>query len=631
MSKQQTTRLRHIVKQLPKTPGVYRFLNAAQETLYVGKAKNLAKRVSSYFRPTAQLSPRTIALLKQVTDIAYTEVDSELEAIILETNFIKELQPKYNILMRDDKSHLYLKITLDEDFPRVYRVRNPKRDAAKIYGPFTSAEPLQMLEKVFRRSFPYRTCHLDLHDLGKGKVAVKPKTRQLPCLLYHIKRCLGPCIAACSKQEYQRMIEQVLLFLEGKTETIAQEIAVKMQAATKSRKFEEAARLRDQLFALEKLTAKQRIVSQRYQNQDVMGYALADSKAAVVLFVIRAGKLIRQNNFYLTIPADQSGAEIVEAFLAQHYAIAFQPAPTLVLAADIPHKDDWSKLLTAHTETAKTGKAPQLIFPQRGERRHLVELANKNAAIVLKKWQEEHALLSSKQLETLAALAKSLGVKNDLHRLECFDVSHIQGTEVVAAMSVFLDGKPAPAHYRRFKIKLSPGKNDDYAALDEVLTRRLRNLPADKKDVGVQADESFRNLPDLMVIDGGKGQLSVGEAVLKELQLEDDIALCSLAKKEELIFLPGKKQPLQLSGSPAHLLLQQIRDEAHRFAITYHRRRRSKLMLHSSLDDIPGIGAAKRKLLLNKFGSAALIRQASEAAIAKVVGEKLAKEIKERL
>lgn len=612
--------LSKIVKDFPELPGVYRFLNRRDEVLYIGKAKNLRKRVSSYFRINTKHSPKTASLIKQTASIAYTEVDSELEAIILETNFIKDIKPRYNIIMRDDKSHTYLKIALDENFPRIYRLRNPKRDKSRIFGPFTSSDPLKVLDRVFRRIFPYRTCHLDIRQDANGKVTVKPKTRHLPCLLYHIKRCLGPCISACDKQEYRRMIDRIILFLEGKSELVAQEIKIKMRNAAEAREFETAARLRDQLTALEKLIAKQKIVSQGCQNQDIIGYAAGGTKATIMLFAVREGKLLRQNVFRFKSARELDGPEIMEAFLGQCYMSFREPAKVIVLAADINNKDAWSKILGNK----------KLVFPQRGGRHHLIKLANKNAQIALKKWQGDELILGdSGQTEILAGLSASLGIKSKLYRIECFDVSHIQGSEVVAAMAVLLNGKKAPAHYRRFKIRASDNKNDDCAALHEAITRRFHNMPSEKGGAGVKEDESFMTMPDLVVIDGGRGQINAAYNALKSLRLEKNVILCGLAKKEELIYMPKRKSQIQLGNSPARLLLQHLRDEAHRFAVTYHRQRRTKKMLRSGLDEIPGIGAAKRKLLLETLGSMDNVRRASISKLSRLVGKKLAKKIKE--
>lgn len=667
LKKEEAERLRkhlqRLVRHISNAPGVYKMLDELGHVLYVGKAKDLRKRVSSYFRPSNTINgghtTKTVRMVAKIRDIQTISVSSEVEALLLETNLIKEHRPPYNILMRDDKNYAYLKITYDEDFPRIYAVRSIAKDTdrARYFGPYLNASlPIQSLE-FLKRIFPFRTCTGQINVLGPGKKPLEkvevetvniPRT---PCLLFHMKRCVAPCIGRVTPEEYRAIVKNVEEILDGKGEHLIAAMREEMQHAAQDKEFERAAKLRDRVQALEQMQASQEQVvsATKLTSQDILNFATDSGVAACVLLRIRGGKLIDSQQTSFRINPDVSQPEeILDAMLSQYYTEALDIPDEILVPAEPPSREALEQLLTDRRKKNIT-----IRVPQRGDAMRLLLLARQNAAHHLEetriKWMNE-------EKRTVAAardLGEKLGVAQPT-RIECYDISHVQGTSKVGSMVVFVDGAPSKGQYRRFHIKsLAEGVNDDFASLAEVLRRRLSYLLEEERarQLAVQEaaptvkkinrsklrtmkkkeDESFKAVPDLIIIDGGKGQLSSVMSVVQELGL-NDLAVVSLAKREEEIFVPGKSEPVLLEPySEALYLVQRIRDEAHRFAISFHRNVRSKKMVRSRLDEVPGLGPAAKKKLLSTFGSMRAVKEASEEDVAAIVGKGLAVRIKDLL
>ncbi|HHY59372.1 MAG TPA: excinuclease ABC subunit UvrC [Clostridia bacterium] len=605
--------IREKLELLPAKPGVYLMLDGDGQVIYVGKAASLRNRVRSYFRGVKQ-PPKVQAMLHYVADFEYIVTDSEVEALILECNLIKEHRPKYNISLRDDKNYPYLKVTVTQDYPRLVVVRSVKKDGNRYFGPYTQVGALNETLKLLRQLFPLRTC---------SDNTLERTTR--PCLNYHIARCLAPCQKNVSKEAYREIVKEVILFLEGKQEDLIHRLKEKMERAAAELKFEKAAEYRDQIRAIEQVLAKQKIIFAGQQSYDVIAFARGTNEACVQVFFIREGKLIGRRHFFLAGTDDLSRGEIMTAFLKQYYSQA-ETIPGEILLAEEPEE----KELLEKWLAGLRGKKVSLKVPKKGEKHQLVEMVAENALTLL---QEEEMLRRKKDMLTTEAvleLQQVLGLAKPPVRIEGFDISHMQGSMTVASMVVFENGEAKPQDYRRFRIKSVDGP-DDYASMREVLTRRFRHLR--DREASAPSSDKFAAVPDLILIDGGKGQLNVAVEVLEELGL-GHLPVFGLAEKEELIFIKGNAEPIRLPRhSPALRLVQRVRDEAHRFALTYHRDLRSRALKTSVLDQIPGIGPKRKKALLRHFGSVARIKEASLEELKGVEGmtEKAALAIKEYL
>jgi len=595
------------IKGLPSTPGVYLFKNAEGNIIYVGKAASLRHRVSSYFGSEQKLTPKTRRMVSQVKELEYFVTASEQEALILELNLIKQHHPRYNVRLKDDKTFPYLKIDLGEDWPHVHITRTLKANGGRYFGPFASAKSIRQALKLLKGIFPFRSC-----------------TRQITgddpraCLEYDIGHCLAPCIGKVNRAEYDEVIKQVILFMEGKQEKVVKQLENRMSQAAAKMDFEKAARLRDQIQAVEAVVEGQRIAAKTRGEQDVIAFSAERDQAYVQVFFIRNSKLIGRESFVLQGTRHEEPQSIMSSFIQQFYASATNIPPLLLLqhpAEDTATLQEWL--------ASKRGSAIKIQVPQRGNKKQLVDIVAKNA-------QQGFEQLKIKQLASPKALSTALKeVKEALNlprppdRIEGYDISDIQGMAAVGSMVVFDKGKPKSAHYRRFKIKSVAGA-DDYAMLAEVLKRRFKRADA--------ATGSWAIMPDLVLIDGGKGQLSAAIKAMREMGA--DIPAAGLAKENEELFIPGRAKPIVLPpSSPGLQLLQRLRDEAHRFALGYHHRIRKKESFASALDGVPGIGVKRKKALLRQFGSLKGIREATVAELANVSGitKSQAQKIKEYL
>jgi excinuclease ABC subunit C len=539
--------------------------------------------------------------------------DSVSEALLLEINLVKRYRPRYNVRLKDDKSYPFIKITLAEDFPRVERTRKLPADGSRYFGPYASASSVDEAMNLIRRLFPFRTCTLDIRD---GHKAI-----ERPCLLYHIKRCQAPCVGYIGKDEYRADIEQIEKFLEGRQETVARELTRRMEEASEATEYERAAALRDKMRAVERTMESQKMAAHATTEEDVLGLARQDTQAAVQLFAVRSGKMVGRDVFLLDAPRETDDAAVLAGFVLQYYERATSVPPAVLMPA-LP--EDALELETFLA--ARRGGAVHLRVPQRGQKRELLELATRNATETLAR---EHARWLADQGKTLVALeelAEALGLPGAPHRIECYDISNFQGAQSVGSMVVFEEGRPRTGEYRRFRIKEVQGAND-FASHQEVLRRRFRRVRTGEEG---NEEELRWQLPDLVVIDGGKGQLSAAKKTLDELGYHD-LAVVGLAKEREEIFLPERDEPVLLpTTSPALYLMQRLRDEAHRFAITYHRSMRARAATRSAFDEIPGVGPKRRAALLRVFGSARQVREAPVEQVAAVsgIGPTLAAKIK---
>ena len=649
-----TPQLEATLKKLPTRPGVYLLKDARGQVLYVGKAQNLRNRVRSYWqKEVPTLGQQVIrSAIDRVVDVEVTITDSVGEALLLEGNLVKRFQPQFNVRLKDDKSYPYIKITHADDFPRIERTRKLPNDGSRYFGPYSSASSVDEAMNLVRRLFPFRTCTIDIRD---GERAL-----QRPCLLYHIKRCQGPCIEAISKAEYRADIEQVELFLEGRQESLVRALRDDMKRASDRQDYEHAAIARDKIKAVERTMESQKMAAFARTDLDLLGLARRDNQAAVQLFVIRGGKALGRDVFLLDTPR---GVDRRRGRLGL-------PAPVLRPGHERPAGDrdpdgpagrggpgavprgpargrERRRRRRGRRTARRTsrfrgrtrfgspvaGRAPpgrrapvRLVVPQRGERRKLMQLATRNAEEMLAREQARWLADQGKTLGALEELADALGLPGLPARIECYDVSNFQGSETVASMVVFEDGKPRTGEYRRFRVRSVEGPND-VASHREVLRRRFRDArPGDEGS----AEERRWAMPDLVLIDGGKPQVGAAKAVLDELGLHD-LPLAGIAKEREELFQPDQSAPIVLpTTSQALYLVQRIRDEAHRFAITYHRDLRRKASVRSKFDDLPGVGPRRRGALLRVFGSMKRVREAPVEQIAAVpgIGRALAEKIK---
>ena len=610
--------LKEQLSSIPAKPGVYLMKDQKGKVIYVGKAVNLRNRVRSYFHASADHSPKTHYLKQDIADLDFIVTASELEALILECNLIKKYQPRYNVRLKDDKRYPYIKITWQEPYPRIYTVRRMQNDGAKYYGPFTATWAVSQTLDLLRKIFPYLTCKREI--TGRDKRA---------CLYYHIGRCPGPCIGAVSQEEYRALVSQICRFLEGKSEEIIDDLRAQMMAASKRLEFERAAALRDQIEALERVIERQRIVSSALADEDVIAFARQDGDACVQVFFIRRGKLIGREYFVLEGTADEDARQIITSFVKQFYDKAAYVPSEILLQSDI----DEAMIIQSWLRS-KRGTRVTLKVPQRGQKKELVQMAAENAAETLAHLRAQWLLDEGKSVEALAELQEHLELAQPPARIECYDISNIQGQAATGSMVVFVKGVPRKSDYRRFKIRTVEGA-DDYAMIQEVLRRRFRKATEETKKEGKLAeDKPWTMLPDLVVVDGGKGQLNAALEVLDEYDLREAVPVVGLAKEREEIFVPDRPEPILLPrGSQGLFLVQRIRDEAHRFALQYHRRLREKKTLTSTLEEISGIGPKRRQALLKHFGSLEGIREATveELVAAPGMTRRAAEQVKEHL
>ena len=598
------------LKTLPVRPGVYLYRDARGAIIYVGKAINLRNRVRSYFHNSLD-SMKTIRLVTEIADLEWIITETELEALILEANLIKKHRPRFNIRLKDDKRYPYIKVEWQHDFPKVLTTRKMEHDGARYYGPYTNAGAVYATLDTLRRIFPYLTC--DRVISGQDPRA---------CLYYDIKLCGGPCIGAVSKEEYRATIDRLCHFLEGRTDQITVDIEAKMHDASEAMQFERAAQHRDQLRSIRHIVERQKVVSTTGKDQDVVAFARDETHgdACVQVFFIRQGKLIGREYFILEGTEGEDTREVMSSFLKQFYEEAANVPPEILLQVEIEEAQIIEQWLRQ-----KRGAQVLLDVPHEGQPADLVAMAAENALETLNALQAQWLADEHKNEQALKELADGVGLDAPPARVECFDVSNTQGTNTVASMVVFVKGIPRKSDYRRFNIKTVDGPND-FESMREVLTRRLRRYFDAKADEGQpvpgkKKDESFSVLPDLLIVDGGKGQLGVAVEVLKAFDLFGQVPVCGLAKQQEEIFLPGRPTSIFLPRrSQGLFLIQRIRDEAHRFAITAHRNLRAKKGVASQLDAIPGVGPARRKTLLKHFGSIEAIRAADVDDIAAVPG-----------
>jgi len=593
---------------LPSKPGVYIFKNAQSQVIYIGKALNLKNRVKSYFQSSAQLSPWKQRLVNEIKNIDYILATSETEALLLECNLIKKYRPKYNVTFKDDKFYKFIKITLGEDFSRILTIRRISKDKARYFGPYSSSKSLDNTLRTLRKIFPYRTC----------------KTfPEKPCLLYYINLCPAPCIGLISKKEYHKLIAQIILFLEGKSDEIIKDLKKEMEKLAQKREFEKAAEIRDRLIKIQKTLATQQVISVGKIDQDIISMARENDLSSINLFMIRQGKLIDKQNFILKHTRHLLDKEILTSFVKQYCRSATNLPKEIIIQTEIEDKKNIVKWLESLVQ-----RKMKLTIPKRGQKRRLIKLGRVNAKEYLKAKERKEKINKTKAREAQLELKSRLNLKKIPKVIECFDVSNIQGREATGSMVVFVSGKPDKSRYRKFKIR-TVAQINDYAMMEEVLKRRLTYIKNTQRSKSSK-DNAFKTPPDLIIIDGGKGQLNRALEVLKQFKLK--IPVIGLAKRLEEIYVPNKSKPFHLPpNSPALLMLRHIRDEAHRFAITYHRKLREKKETLSILDQIPGIGPKKKKALLERFGSVDGIKKANLSKLSRIISKKTARALKEIL
>ena len=579
--------IKNALAVLPEKPGVYLMHDAEGKVIYVGKAVVLKNRVRSYFRNLASHTPKVRAMVAKIAEIETIITSSEVEALILECNLIKKYRPRYNISLKDDKSYPYLKVTMQEDFPRLHMTRRLMRDGAKYYGPYADAGAMYETMKLLKTMFPLRTC--------------RKMNPDRPCLNYHIKRCLAPCAGYVSKDEYGKMIKSVCMVLDGRTTELERDLKQRMQQAAEEYAFEEAARLRDQLQAVERLNESQKAVTNNGGDMDIIGFAQDMTGNCLQIFFVRKGKLIGRDNFFLQDGGDEP-REVLTAFIKQYYNEATF-IPREIVLPQLPQAEEQQLIELWLREKAE--RKVELLTPQRGVKRELLALANDNALKLLQERLRKGSLSLKNDEQAAEELQQALGLAHSLERMDCFDISHTQGSETVASMVVFRNGSISKKDYRKYKIVSAEGKPDDFKSMQEVVYRRYKD---------------YEDLPNLGVIDGGKGQLSSALEVIRGLGLAD-LPVVGLAKREEEIFIPHQSTSILLDRDSAALhLIQRIRDEAHRFAITFHRKLRGKRNLVSVLDHVEGIGPKRRQALWKAFKTLDAMKAASVEELAAVDG-----------
>ena len=596
----------------PDRPGVYIMKDARGNVLYVGKASVLSNRLRTYFGSPSNLPNKTRRMLGQLDDFECIVTDTEAEALILENTLIKRHRPRYNARLKDDKTYPYLKIALNEEFPRVYITRRVANDGARYFGPFATAGTVRKTMDLVKRLFPYRSCTKNI--TGKD-----PR----PCLEFFINRCVAPCTGYASKEDYAEVIQQVVLFMEGDTEAVTQDLQDNMQKASDSLEFERAAVLRDRMRSVERVAEEQRIKvdANPVSDMDLIALAQENQETWVEVFFVRHNKLVGRDHFFMEGAQEDDPGLVIGQFIKQFYQSASEIPPRIL----VQHAVEEEELIREWLQGLR-GKSVRMALPMRGQHKKLIDLVAENARQGLNqyrvRWLDKADIIQG----AMSELREELSLPTDLRRMECYDISHIQGTNTVGSMVVFEDGAPKPAHYRRFRVKSVEGV-DDFESMREVLRRRFNRMAEVRAKQKLQdsdgtrpSDETWGIFPDLVLIDGGKGQLSAALEVLLEMGL-DNVPLASLAKENEWLYVPHTPEPIILPrDSQALYLVQRIRDEAHRFAITYHRNLRSKSSLRSPIDSVNGIGPKRKRMLMRKFGSLSGIKQASVDEIAAVPG-----------
>jgi len=640
---------------IPDAPGSYQFRDADGRVIYVGKARSLRQRLSNYFQSPGNLLPRTAQMVASAESVEWIQVRNDVEALMLEYSLIKQHKPRFNVRLRDDKSYPFLVLTMGDEWPRatVRRGRPSGRSQNRYFGPYAHAYAIRETLDLLLRTFPVRSC-------SDGKF-VRHQRLGRPCLMYHIERCAGPCAGLVDHEQYSRLVEDLASFLAGDTSPVVDKLGAQMREAATNLEFELAARVRDRIASVRKAIERQQMVTERAEDLDCFALAEDELEAAVQVFYVRRGRVVGRKGFIVDKVEDLEPPQLLADIVEQHYADAVNGIPPLILVpGEVDETDvleEWLSGLRAAEdgETRRAGAAPQLNeeegpgpqagplewwaasekrrpersvnpratgasrvhlhFPQRGEKRALVEMVAKNAAEELVRHRLKRSSDHNARARALNALQDALDLPEAPLRIECYDMSHLQGTDYVGSMVVMEDGLPRPAEYKRFKVRTVPG-NDDYAAMEEVLTRRLQAYLGEKELPVADRKRHFSYPPQLLLVDGGKGQLNVAVRVLEELGLEDEIPVAALAKQFEEVYLPGQADPVRVPrGSEALYLLQRVRDEAHRFAVSYHRQLRGKRMTTSVLDGVPGLGPARRKRLVAELGSIKAVRHASKEAL----------------
>jgi len=605
--------IQRVLDTLPDKPGCYLMKDDKGRIIYVGKAINLRNRVRSYFHSTAQNDPKTRKLVREIADIEWIVVGSELEALILEMTLIKRHKPRYNVRLKDDKRYPYIKVHWQNPFPKVTVTRQMKKDGARYFGPYTSVWAVHQTLDLLRKIFPYLTCNRDI--TGQDSRA---------CLYYDIKLCTAPCIGAINQEDYRQIIDDLCKFLEGRTDPVVKRLTREMEKAAETLQYERAASIRDQLLAIDKVVERQKVVNSDQTDSDVIAMARANGEACVQVFFIRSGKLIGREYFVLEGTEEENDEEVLTEFVKQFYSqAAFVPEKVL-----LPNELVEAQIINQWLNSRKSGDKVDITVPHQDINKDLVDMAAENAVETLNALKSRWESDKNRQTGALTELQEALDLSEPPNRIECYDISTTQGVASVGSMVVFEQGTPNKKLYRRFNIKTVLGQ-DDFASMEEVLFRRFRRWKAYHEEgdkVGKKPDLAFSILPDLLLVDGGKGQLSRAVKILEEFNLMDRVPVAGLAKQEEEIFVPGKYESIYLERHSQGLyLIQRIRDEAHRFAITAHRKRRRKQGLASRLDVIPGIGPARRQALLKKFGSIDGIKDAPPEKIAEIKGITLEK------
>jgi excinuclease ABC subunit C len=613
--------IKDILNSVPEQPGCYLMKDQEGKVIYIGKAINLRHRVRSYFHASAQKNPRTSVLVAKIRDIEWIIVKSELEALILEMNLIKEYQPHFNVQLKDDKRYPYIKIHWADPFPRVSVTRKVDKDGSRYYGPYINVWAVNQTMDLLRKIFPYLTCNRTITG-----------DDQRACLYYDIQLCTAPCIGRISQEDYREMIKELGAFLNGRTDNIIKRLEEDMRQASADLKYERAAQLRDTLDAVQRIVEEQRIISTKFTDSDVIALADLENDACIQVFFIRGGKLTGREYFLVENIDKTADQDLLAEVIKQFYDQAPNIPPEILL----PREIEEAKIINQWLKSQRGGKKVELVVPKRGEKKKLVAMAAENAASMLTALKTQENSERERAEGALSDLQSQLNLSAPPLRIECYDISNTQGTALVGSMVVFLDGRPEKAHYRQFNIRTVQGP-DDYASMDEVLRRRFKRLVlsiTEERKPGGKVDPSFSALPDLILVDGGKGQLNRAVEVLAEFDLLDTIPIAGLAKKYEEVFLPEDDYPVRFDkNSPGLHLLQRSRDEAHRFAITAHRKRRSKKGLESSLEKIPGIGPTRRQELLKKFHTIQNIRDASLEELSQTpkITLKIAQSIKKHL
>ncbi|TMG60577.1 MAG: excinuclease ABC subunit UvrC [Chloroflexi bacterium] len=604
------------LQAVPESPGVYMFRDNRSQVIYVGKALRLRDRLRSYFTPGYAPTAQVAELIRKAHDFEFVTTANEVEALVLENNLIKNYRPRYNIRLKDDKNYLYLKLPVTEDFPRVHYSRRVQNDGALYFGPYTSAQSLRSTVKSIRQLLPFRTCSDEIFKQGKV------------CLDFHIKRCPGPCERRISSEDYKARIHEVALFMEGRSDILVRELQERMESSAGRLDFENAARYRDQLQSIERIADRQRVLTRGRDDQDIVAYARSGNDVFVEVAYVRQSKMVGHDGHALDGAADATEPELLRGFMLQYYSSATHVPRTVILPGPV----DEPELLIGWL-SEKRGGPVTVEIPQRGRKRGLVTQLAETAKQELEQLRIQADYDRSRTEPMLAALAQALDLESPPKRIECYDISNIQGDSAVGSMVVFEDGRPRNDHYRHFRIKYTPGPND-FAMLQEVLRRRLERLESAQRreEADIVGDRSFTTRPDLILIDGGKGQLSAALEVMETAGYAD-IPTFALAKEREEIFAPGRAEPIvQERNSPGMFLVQRVRDEAHRFAITHHRKVRARKALTSPLDSVEGIGPARKRALLRHFGSVQAIREAPVDEIVKLgIPERLASRLKETL